>query len=101
MSQCILCSCMASDLNLATEEHTNEKIVPIDQEPSHRHVLKSASLRVFDAFFPPNEVSLYHSHEKDSVLVCIEGGDVTSEEPGKLLVPRPPIPSRHIYYRPY
>ena len=85
----------------AVENDTNERIVPIHEEPNHRHVLHSKSIRVFDAFFPPGKVSLYHSHEKDSVLICLDGGDVTSEEPGKELVPRPPIPSGLIYYRPY
>jgi hypothetical protein len=76
-------------------------IVPIDQEPNHRCVLKNKSLRVFDVRFLPGEVSLYHRHEADSVFICLEGANVTSEEPGKPLIPRPPIPSRHIYYRPY
>jgi hypothetical protein len=58
-------------------------------------------MRVFDAFFPSGKVSLYHSHKADSVFVCLEGADVASEEPGKAVTPRPPIPSGHIYYRPY
>lgn len=76
-------------------------VVPIDQEPSHRPVLQSDSLRVFDVLFPPGQRSLWHSHEKDSVLVCLDGADVPSEEPGKPLVARPPIASGTIYYRPY
>lgn len=79
----------------------SERVVPIDAEPNHHAVLQSPSFRVFDAIFPPQKTSLYHRHDKDSVLVCLDGGDVTSEEPGVKLVPRPPIPSGLIYYRPY
>ena len=102
MSQCLLCCGFLSNVALAVDANRDdERIVSIDQEPNHRYVLDSPSLRVFDVFFPTGEVSLYHRHAADSVLVCLDGADVTSEEPNKPLVPRPPIPSGLIYYRPY
>lgn len=102
MTQCLLCCGFFSNVALAVDQKSeNEQIVPIDREPSHRYVLNGQSIRVFDVFFPPNKVSLYHRHEADSVLVCLDGADVTSEEPGKPLVPRPPITTGLIYYRPY
>jgi hypothetical protein len=103
MDECPLCSAKSSNPNLTVDTLTgfNEPIVQIHEEPSHRQVLQSASIRVFDVCFLPNEVSLFHSHEKDSVLVCLDGADVTNELPGQGIIPRPPIPSGEIYYRPY
>ncbi|HVK55256.1 MAG TPA: hypothetical protein VM532_09540 [Burkholderiales bacterium] len=98
LSPCLLCCAPWAE---AVDSSSDEQIVPIDNEPSHRAVLHGVSMRVFDAFFPSGKVSLYHSHKADSVFVCLEGADVASEEPGKAVTPRPPIPSGHIYYRPY
>ena len=99
--KCLVCFGLFSGAALAAEHSAHEPIVSIDQEPSHRLVLKSDSIRVFDVSFPSGKTSLWHSHEKDSVLFCLDGAEVPSEEPGKELVPRPPIPSGFIYYRPY
>lgn len=102
LTQGVLYSCCLANVAGAVEPVADsEKIVQIDQEPSHRHVLDSKSLRVFDAYIQPGQVSFYHRHAADSVLVCLEGADVTSEESGKQLVPRPPIPTGLIYYKPY
>lgn len=76
-------------------------MVAIDHEPNHRLMLSTDTFRVFDVSFPPGAVSLWHLHDKDSVLLCLEGADVPSEEPGTPLQPRPPIPTGEIYYRPY
>jgi len=100
-TKCLVCLGLFSTTALAAEHSTHEPIVSIDQEPSHRLVLKSDSMRVFDVSFPSGKTSLWHSHEKDSVLFCLDGAEVPSEEPGKELVPRPPIPSGSIYYRGY
>jgi hypothetical protein len=102
MNSCLLCLGMFSSSTFAVENTVSgEPIVQIHEEPNHRHVLHSKSIRVFDAYFPPQKVSLFHSHEKDSVLICLDGGEVTNELPGEELVPRPPILSGLIYYRPY
>jgi hypothetical protein len=102
MNNCLLCLSLFCGSAFAVEHAAfNEKIVPIHEEPNHRHVLHSKSIRVFDAYFPPQKASLYHSHEKDSVLICLDGGEVTNELPGQEVIPRPPIPSGLIYYKPY
>lgn len=102
MTACFLCANLFSSA-FAVEAATSfdELIVPIHEEPNHRHVLHSNSLRVFDAYFLSQQVSLYHTHEKDSVMICLEGGEVTNELPGQDVVPRPPIPTGKIYYRLY
>jgi hypothetical protein len=99
--KCVLCLGLFSNVALAAEHTQHAPVVSIDQEPSHHLVLKSASMRVFDVHFPAGKMSLWHSHDKDSVLFCLDGADVPSEEPGKEVVSRPPIPSGLIYYRPY
>lgn len=101
MIRCVTCLGLFPSAAFAVETAEHAHVVPIDREPSHRPVLLSDSLRVFDVLFPPGQQSLWHSHDKDSVLVCLDGADVPSEEPGKALVARPPIASGTIYYRPY
>jgi hypothetical protein len=102
MDACFLCSTMfSSNFSVETPSLFNERVVSIHEEPSHHHVLHSNSIRVFDANFPPQQASLYHTHDKDSVLICLEGGHVTNELPGKEVVSRPPIPTGEIYYRAY
>lgn len=99
MTSCALClGIVSSSLVSATE---SEDIIPIDLEPNHHLVLSAPAIRVFDVSFLPGELSRYHRHSADSVLICLEGGNVTNEEPGKLVVPRPPINSGLIYYKPY
>jgi hypothetical protein len=94
---CIFPNFSFSDEQLAGDTH----IVPIDEEPNHCQVLTSNELRVFDVRFLPGKRSLWHSHQRDSVMICLDGADVPSEEPGKALVHRPPIESGKIYYKPY
>ncbi|MCW7540135.1 hypothetical protein OOT46_20075 [Aquabacterium sp. A7-Y] len=98
---CVVCAGLFSTAVLAEEPSDREPVVAIDHEPGHHLVLSTSTLRVFDAIFPPGAVSLWHRHEKDSVLLCLEGADVPSEEPGKPLQVRPPIPTGDIYYRAY
>lgn len=101
MMRCLLCLGLFSNPVFAAGHNEHETVVSIDQEPSHRQVLTSGSIRVFDVAFPSEKMSLWHMHDKDSVLVCLDGADVPSEEPGKEPVSRPPIPSGLVYYRPY
>ena len=100
--RCAACMGFFTTFALAVDHGgTHEPIVPVDQEPNHRLVLRGTSARVFDVAFPPGQASLFHRHDKDSVMVCLQGADVPSEEPGKPVAARPPIPSGDIYYRAY
>lgn len=101
IKHCIVCLGLFSTAALAGDHSAYEPVVPIDNEPSHHLVLNSASIRVFDVLFPAEKQSLWHMHNKDSVLLCLDGADVPSEEPGVEPVKRPPIPSGLIYYREY
>lgn len=102
---CIFCQGLFSNLlfndALAADHEAYEPTVCIDQEPNHHLVLMSSSIRVFDVAFSPGGISLWHLHNKDSVLVCLDGADVPSEELGKEMVPRPPISSGQMYYKEY
>jgi len=98
---CIVCTGLFTSLALAGGHSSYEPVVAIDAEPRHHLVLTTSSLRVFDVSFPPAATSLWHLHDKDSVLVCLAGANVPSEEPGKELIRRPAIATGDIYYKPY
>lgn len=101
MKQCLICLGLFSNAVLAGSHEPYEPVVYIDQEPSHRVVLHNDVLRIFDVAIEPRASSLFHLHDKDSVLACLDGADVPSEEPGKPIIQRPPIRSGQIYYRTY
>jgi hypothetical protein len=107
MKQCLVCLGLFSGLGLgpglgpAQASELNEPVVSIDQEPSHRMVLSNDVLRIFDVAIEPGTHSLFHRHDLDSVLVCLDGANVPSEEPGQPIVVRPAIPSDQTYYRAY
>jgi hypothetical protein len=94
--------CVFPNFSFSDEQIAGDtNAVRIDEDPNHCQVLIGNNLRVFDASFPPGKRSLWHSHQRDSVMICLDGADVPSEEPGKALVLRPPIESGKIYYKPY
>jgi hypothetical protein len=99
--QCLVCFGIFSSSAFSIEHGDHDLVVDITDEPNHRLVLNSQSVRVFDVQFPPNAMSLWHRHSKDSVLLCLEGADVPSEEPGEPITPRTPIPSGKIYFKDY
>lgn len=101
MKQCLICLGLFSNAVLAGSHEPYEPVVYIDQEPSHRVVLHNDVLRIFDVAIEPGASSLFHLHDKDSVLACLDGADVPSEEPGKPIIQRPPIRSGQTYYRAY
>jgi len=102
---CVVCLGMFSPLLVseasAADHGAHEHVLAIDQEPNHHLILTSDSIRVFEAKLPPKAASFWHLHEKDSVLLCLDGANVPSEELGKEFVQRPPIVSGMIYYKPY
>ncbi|AKJ30131.1 hypothetical protein [Caldimonas brevitalea] len=98
---CAVCAGLFPMPVSADELSRHEEVVPIEQEPNHRLVLNRDALRVFDVSFVPGATSLWHRHDKDSVLLCIDGANMPAEEPGKPLQLRPPIQSGQIYYRGY
>lgn len=101
MKQCLICLGLFSTAVLAHGHEPYEPVVSIDQEPSHRIVFHNDVLRIFDVVIEPGARSLFHLHDKDSVLACLDGADVPSEEPGKAIIQRPPIQSGQVYYRAY
>ncbi|WKB50726.1 hypothetical protein [Eleftheria terrae] len=101
LMHCVACTGLFSTAAVSEDHPETDAVVAIDEEPSHHLVLWTRALRVFDVSFLPGAVSLWHRHEKDSVLLCLDGADVPSEEPGKPLEVRPPIPAGRIYYKPY
>lgn len=60
--------------------------VPIEQEPRHRIVFENKNVRIYDALVPPGDLTLFHTHAVDNVVVVLSGGKGTNEIQGK-----PPI----------
>ena len=36
-------------------------------------------VRVIDAFFPVGDTTLYHTHDRDNVPICLAGGSMTTQ----------------------
>jgi quercetin dioxygenase-like cupin family protein len=49
-------------------------VVPVDQEPQHKVVLKNDYVRILDATLPPGYVTLNHTHAVDNVSVTVANG---------------------------
>lgn len=101
MKQCLVCLGIFSTATLVDGHESHEPVVYIDQEPSHRVVLHNDVFRTFDVTIEPGARSLFHLHDKDSVLACLDGAEVPSEEPNKPIIQRPAIRSGQVYYRAY
>ncbi len=101
MMQCLACLGLLTNIMPPSSHEPYEPVVYIDQEPSHKTVFINEVLRIFDVTIEPQARSLFHLHNKDSVMVCLKGADVPSEEPGKAVIQRPALGSGQIYFRAY
>jgi hypothetical protein len=53
--------------------------VPIDQEPRHHLTFENDVVRLFDVVLPPGDVSLLHTHTRDTITVELSEDAVWSE----------------------
>jgi hypothetical protein len=65
--------------------------VPIEQEPRHRIVFENKNVRIYDALIPLGDLTLFHTHSVDNVVVVISGGKGTNEFLGKAPVEIAPV----------
>jgi hypothetical protein len=65
--------------------------VPIEQEPRHRIVFENKNVRIYDALIPPGDLTLFHTHSVDSVVVVVSGGKGTNELLGKASMEIAPV----------
>ena len=72
----------------AAEDPTHPDVVPVAQEPRHRLALEDEYMRLFDVRIPPGDITLYHSHQRDSIYIPISGfANLVNQEHGKAAKP--------------
>ena len=59
-----------------------QQAVPVASEPRHHLVYRNDWVRVIDAFFPVGDTTLYHTHDRDNVPICLAGGSMTTQPLG-------------------
>jgi len=59
-----------------------EQVVPVASEPRHHLVYQNDWVRAIDAFFPVGDATLYHTHSRDNVPICLAGGPMTTQPLG-------------------
>src|SRR5262249_50223808 len=62
---------------------TNERVVPVHEEPRHRLVHESAGLRLLDVRIPAGDVTLFHSHDDPTLYVTVRDARVATQRPGE------------------
>jgi len=65
--------------------------VPIEQEPRHQIVFQNKNVRIIDALIPPGDLTLFHTHSFDNVVVVVSGGKGTNEFLGKAPIETAPV----------
>ena len=58
------------------------RVVPIEQEPRHRLVLREGAVRVFDVRIPPGDTTLYHTHDSAILYVPVSISPTDSQTLG-------------------
>jgi quercetin dioxygenase-like cupin family protein len=56
--------------------------VPVGEEPRHQIKFENKYVRVIDAVIAPGDTTLFHTHSRDNVPVCITGGKLRTEVMG-------------------
>jgi quercetin dioxygenase-like cupin family protein len=59
-----------------------DSIVPVEEEPHHKTVLKNEYIQVFRVNLEPGEISLMHTHAHDDASVRLSKATVTADSPG-------------------
>ena len=61
---------------------TGQSSVPVGEEPRHHIKFENKYVRVIDAVIAPGDTTLFHTHSRDNVPVCINGGKLRTEVMG-------------------
>ena len=56
--------------------------VPVGEEPRHHIKFENKYVRVIDAVIAPGDTTLFHTHSRDNVPICINGGKLRTEVMG-------------------
>ena len=68
---------------LASPAYAQEKAVPVEEEPSHKTVLKNDYIQVFRVRIEPGQASQMHIHAHDDAAVRLSKATVVSESPDR------------------
>jgi len=64
-----------------------EKVVPVDQEPLHKIVLKNDYVEVMHVAILPGQSTMLHTHSHDSLVITLSEFTVRADVPGKESLP--------------
>jgi quercetin dioxygenase-like cupin family protein len=70
-------------LVLASAAYAEDRVVPVEEEPHHKSVLRNDYLQVFRVTLAPGESSMMHTHAHDDAAVRLSTATVTSETLGQ------------------
>ena len=80
-----LCACCGGGLLTALPylaRAEDEVIVPVTEEPRHHVRSENEWIRIIEAVIPPGDISKYHRHFLDSVVITARGGKVRAQKLG-------------------
>jgi quercetin dioxygenase-like cupin family protein len=60
-----------------------DTVVPVEEEPHHKTVLKNQYVQVFRVTLEPGEASLMHRHAHDDAAVRLSNATVAADSPGE------------------
>jgi quercetin dioxygenase-like cupin family protein len=67
---------------VAAMSSAQDSVVPVEEEPHHKTVLKNDYVQVFRVNLEPGKSSLMHTHARDDASVRLSTATVTAESPG-------------------
>jgi hypothetical protein len=53
--------------------------VGVRDEPRHRHEFENDEVRIYDVLLPPQYITLYHAHTRDTIYVAVHGSRLKSQ----------------------
>src|ERR1700693_5963785 len=67
---------------LTAMSSTQDSVVPVEEEPHHKTVLKNDYMQVFRVTLEPGKTSLMHTHAHDDAAVRLSKATVAADSPG-------------------
>lgn len=68
---------------MAAMSSARDGVVPVEQEPHHKTVLKNDYIQVFRVTLEPGEATQMHRHAHDDAAVRLSNATVASDSPGE------------------
>lgn len=70
-------------LAVAAISPAQDIVVPVEEEPHHKTVLKNDYVQVFRVTLEPGQTALMHTHARDDASVRLSNATVTADSPGE------------------